>query len=276
MQKTLPCLLAMWVLIPDTGAAQPTLDSLWPNADGLRWDYKITVENDSLPGGSFTTDAAMTLVGTVETPGGTAQVLHTSHGLSPATGGCCLPVRSLTCSPVSTRWYPSLLHGNYFMKTATRIQMWERELVCDQPYWTYLTSSLAVGDTFTQPFPCSGSDGFLHGTVAAIDATVSTPAGTFTNAVRIDYRVVDGWSECADENGNPLFRFRAETRGHVHYVPDVGPVDLLEDFIPVAETEGDGCGCPVHFSVQTIRMLLTRGPVPVAPITWTGVKRLYR
>jgi len=56
-------------------------------------------------------------------------------------------------------------------------------------------------------------------------------------------------------------------------------VDLLEDFIPVAEFEDCG-SCQwlcdeFAISAQTITMSLVQ-TVPVVPTSWTAVKRRYR
>lgn len=176
--------------------------------------------------------------------------------------------------------YPMLLHPGYFMKSSTSIQTWQPDW--DHPTWTYLRDELYVGATFThQLVPELADDVFLHGTVEALDATVMTPAGNFDDAVRLRYVIDYGWSEVVEEQGNPIGRFRGETRGHVHYVPDVGPVDLLEDFLPFVEVDCDPNQCPHEWtdllgvSIATAQMSLTRLPVGVEAATWTAVKRLF-
>ena len=68
------------------GSSQPTLESLWPNRDGTRWDYRISSTNAPDPSRNFTADAMLQLTGTAETAGGQAQVLVASHGLAPKPG----------------------------------------------------------------------------------------------------------------------------------------------------------------------------------------------
>jgi hypothetical protein len=111
---------------------------------------------------------------------------------------------------------------------------------------------------------------------------VTTLAGNFEHAVRMGYIIDYGWADGLDENQNFIGRFRAETRGHVHFVPEVGPVDLLEDFIHFVEIDCGPTACPQEWidqlgvSVQTLTLSLTRGPVSVEPMSWASVKRLFQ
>ncbi len=295
MRTTRASLLLVYALIPGPALAQPTLDSLWPNANGLRWDYELTI-NDWLHGSVFTTNTArMTLVDSVHTMSGTAQLLHAWHDLPPQW-------RTLVPGPsprnprphfpgvaVDTGWWPTLLSGGHFMKTESCIQV-------SQPAWdwsiTLLTSDLSVGASFThEAWPGDSSSGpvYVHATVEAVDAIVATPARTFTNAVRIRYVVDWGASDCVPADLACIVSLRHETRGHVHYVPDVGPVEMVQDFVLA---EGDtactwtwpclpaACECCCSFApgitMETMTLSLIRGPVGVAPTTWTHFKRLYR
>ena len=281
------------VLAPVGVLAQPTLESLWPNPDGLRWEYEFHITG-IINGKDFTSPASLQLAGQVETPGGTAQILIGEHDgppdLNPA------PVRdpllravwqarpdlraaSVARNDVSSggsTWAPLLLHDGYFMKNAINIQMWQPSW--NHPTWTYLTSDLGVGATFTQQLiPEIADDVFLHGTVSDIDATVSTIAGTFEHAVKMTYRIEYGWGDGLPDG--TMARFRMETIGHVHYVPDVGPVDLREEFM-LLEIDCAPTTCPqewqdrVGTSLQTITLSLT-GTVGVEARTWSQVKSLY-
>jgi hypothetical protein len=237
------------------------------------------------------------LLGQVETPGGTAQVLIGEHELPSDQDAA--PVRDPLLralwrarpdlrTAIATRnelasgssWWPLLLHDGWFMKNATNIQMWQPSWT--HPTWTYLTNDLSVGATFTQQLvPELADNVFLHGTVTGIDATVSTIAGTFEHAVKMSYRIDYGWSEGTDANNNVIGRFRGETPGHVHYVPGVGPVDMLEDFIPYVEIDCTPNACPVDWqsylgvSLATKTLSLTGLPVSIETRTWTQIKNLY-
>ncbi len=308
MRDTRLWLVGLSVLIHSPALAQPTLDSLWPNANGLRWDYEITI-HDWLDGNLFTTDTArMTLADTVETAGGTAQVLHATHAPLPFPAALALapldPIlrRVWRARPdlrgaiaaryggvkvASNAWWPLLLQGCYFMKSDTTIDMWQTEpTLPSEVIWRYLKSPLVVGATFElELIPSLNDSVFLRGTVVALDATVSTRDTTFANAVRMRYVVDYGWGACTNDEGDSLGACHYETRGLVHYVPNVGPVDMLEDFVHVESDSAclgccidpSGCPTPPGSSLQTITMSLKgHGPVGVAPTTWTGVKRRYR
>jgi hypothetical protein len=281
------------VLSPVAALAQPTLESLWPNPDGLRWEFEFRIIR-IMYGWDFTSPASLQLGGHVETPGGTAQVLHGNHDVPPDAGA--VPVHDPLLRAVwqarpdlraaiiarahassgGPTWWPLLLGPGNFIKNVTNIQMWQPGV--DHPTWTYLTSNLAIGATFTQQLiPEFSDDVFLHGTVTDIDVTVSTIAGTFEHAVKMTYRIEYGWSDVLPEP--PLTRSRWETHGHVHYVPDVGPVDMLEEY-KLLEIDCAPDPCPpewqdrVGTSVQTITLSLT-GTVSTEARTWSQVKSLY-
>lgn len=289
-------LAAALVLVPAVAPAQSTLESLWPNHDGLRWEYQFHV-TDAL-GKDFTSPASLQLLGQVETPGGTAQVLIGDHDLPPgpdAAPGRDPLLRALWRSRPDLRakiasrsevaggstWWPIFLHAGWFMKRPENIRMWHPDW--DHPTWTYLTADLFVGATFTQQLiPELADDIYLHGTVTDIDATVTTPAGTFEHAVKLTSVVDYGWSEVTDPNGLVIGRTRGETRGHVHYVPHVGPVESLEDFIPYVEIDCAPSACPQEWqdelgvSFATTTLSLTGLPVSVEEQSWTRIKSLYR
>jgi hypothetical protein len=165
------------------------------------------------------------------------------------------------------------------MKTAEAIQMWQPDFA--HPTWTYLEDDFTVGSEFVhQLVPEFAEDIFLHGTVTAIDAVIETPAGTFTDAVEMTYLIDLGVGAVTDENGNLIGTVHGEVQGHVHYVPDVGPVELLEDYIPFVWIDCDG-DCPPEWeallgvTVTSQTLELTSVPVATAPRSWSDVKALY-
>jgi hypothetical protein len=305
----LGAVLAVLALTAGPSWAQPTLESLWPNDDGIKWTYDFAgwdlgnppvTSNDTWDG-----EATLTLAGTTATPGGTAQNLVGWHSASTSaastkTGPLLSPLqRNLWRARPDLReaivararrqpprvaaedWVPLLLHPGYFMKLTNRIEMWQD--VWDHSTWTYLTDALGIGQMFThQLIPELADDVFLYGTVADNDAMVTTPAGVFTNAVRIDYEIDYGESPLLDEQAQPIGTNHARTTGWVVYVPDVGPVDMQEDFIPYDVVDCSPGECPQEILDQVgdvflhLTMQLTAGPVAVEEIPWGAVKQLYR
>jgi len=286
------------LLVPGAAFAQPTLESLWPSTDGLRLEYQYV--NTSTVDPNFTTAAALWFDGTVQTPGGTAQVLYGDHALPakarPGAANDPLLVALWRARPDlraaiearngpsldgDTIWWPHLLHHGYFMKNPTNIQMWQPSW--NHPTWTYLTDDLTVGATFThQLVPELADNVFLHGTVEAIDATVTTLAGTFEHAVRMGYVIDYGLGEIVDLNtGRVIGLARSETRGHVHFVPSVGPVEMLEDFFPFLEIDCTPNSCPQEWIdllgiSATTKTLSLAQVVSVEQSTWSMVKSLFR
>jgi len=301
MRPLVPTLLLLVVAsLPRPTFSQPSLASLWPNADGTRWDYAISIA-DIVGPLNWTGPGYLRFDGSVQTPGGPARILVAGHAIpagkpSAATRDAVLAsvwrarpdLRSVIAarygdySTVADAWYPLLLHDGYFLKTADALQMWQPDW--DHPTWTYATSNLAVGATFThQLIPELATDVFLYGTVEAIDANVTTPAGTFVDAVRMGYEIDYGWADETDSNGMPTGRrYRSRTLGHVHFMPDVGPVEMHEEIILYSEIDCGEQECPPEWQsllgepFQWIDMELTGSTVGVRECTFTQVKELFR
>jgi hypothetical protein len=286
--------LALVMVAPAIATAQPSLSSLWPNGDGMLWQYHMSLQRIVEDPTDWTGVATLYFYGTAETPGGTAQQLlgmheggpaPTSHfpGILGAVWQARPDLRPALESKYGARsattaiWLPTLLHGGYFMKTAPSIQLWQVD--SNHPTWTYLENNLVVGATFTlQLVPEIADDVFLYGSVEAVDATVQTLAGSFDHAVRIGYRVDYGWFQPPKTSD----RVRAETTGHVHYVPDVGPVELHEEFVPYMEIDCGANPCPTEWTDRlgatdrTIEFSLESTITATAPRTFSQVKALYR
>ena len=302
IRLALTILLALGLGATATVQAQPTLENIWPNLDGTRWEYGF-VWTDNTAGTTVMSPAFLQLEGHVTTPGGEAQVLLGEHApvpdvdlpLAGATPG--LPpllaaiwrarpnlrerLAALPAAPSRQMvWNPLLLHDGYFMKTAVDIEMWQESW--DHPTWIYLEDDFTVGASFVhQLLPEIVDDIFLHGTVMAVDAVVDTPAGTFVDAVEMTYLVDLGTSIVTDDQGNLLGTLHGEYHGHVHYVPDVGPVELLEEYTPFVWVDCGDEDCPpewlelVGVAVTTQTLALTSLPVATVERSWSGVKSLY-
>jgi len=299
MRPLVPSLLLALLVTPQSVSSQPTLASLWPNADGTRWDYALSVSD--IIGLNWTGPGSMRFDGTTPTAGGIAQVLVATHD-TPVAKSNAGPANAILAAVWRARpdlrpalaarygdvsagmgvWYPLLLHDGYFMRTSAALQMWQEKW--DHPTWTYATADLALGAQFTQQLiPEIADDVFLHGTVESIDATVVTPAATFAHAVRMGYWIDYGWSEGVLPDGTPTGQFyRPSTVGHVHFAPDTGPVEMHEEFIFYSEIDCGNDPCPPEWKDQigvvwqTIDVRLTGSTVGVHARTFTQVKALYR
>jgi hypothetical protein len=289
------------LLVAAPAAGQPALDTLWPNDDGLRFAYRYTW-HDAMLGLDHASAAYLQLEGTALTAGGEAQVLLAEHGDLPAAaragdpgvGGLlglvwrarpdlrpALAGRVAAAKDAQAMWRPNLLHGGFFLKSAAAVQMWQEDW--NHATWTYLTGDLTPGATFVhQLLPELADDIFLHGTVGAVGVGVTTLAGSFEDAVRVDYLIDLGLATNTDEMGELVGVVHAEVRGHVHYVPDVGPVELLEEFLPYVTVDCGENDCPPEWTawlgqvVRTQTLSLSQAPVPTADASWGGVKSLYR
>lgn len=286
--------------------AQPVLSDLWPNSDGTKWTYEFAGWDLGFEGSLATTwdgQASLTLAGTTTTAGGTAQNLVAVHDGAVTKPGPRLDplyrnlwrarpdLRPAISQRLAKRsdtvdsqvdWVPLLLNGGFFMKLSDKIEMWQQDW--DHATWTYLTDALAVGQMFThQLIPELADDVFLHGTVQSVDAVIITPAGTFTNAVKIRYEIDYGVSDLLDPSGTSVLgTFQASTVGHVYYVPAVGPVDMLEEFTHYVSVDCSPLQCPQQILDQVgevalhLTLQLGSGPVAVEERPWSFVKELYQ
>ncbi len=144
MKSSLGTITLLVLFVAAQATAQPTLGSLWPNDDGLRFSYHYTYA-DAMLGQSYAAEAYLQLEGTAMTAGGEAQVLWADHGDLPAevlagqpTGDGLLRAlwrarpdlrpqleRLATAKGDKVQWLPLLLHGGYFMKSDESIRMWQ-------------------------------------------------------------------------------------------------------------------------------------------------------
>ncbi len=300
---------SMLVAAPPAFALGLDLSSLWPNEDVNSWTYQQSYEvffPDPEVGAQV---VRLFLEGTTVVPNGiVTQVLReelvngATMALAQAPGVTSPLLRNLwqarpdlreaiarfavtgaaganPCpnEPPQGSVGALLLNGQLtFRKTADEIAAWRCD-VADTRSWLWLTSNLAIGNTFTlQLIPDIVSDVYLRGTIAAVeDVTVS--GGTFDSCLRVDYVVDYGLSTCTNESGQSIGTSHAETRGYVHYAPGVGPVQSFEEFIPYLEATGD-CAPPEQIGQVSHRITreFTTGTVVIAPTTWGRIKAIYR
>jgi hypothetical protein len=306
-RSTLPLALAALLFAAPSAAQPPTMEQLWPNVDGLSWSYDQHYELYGSDPQVVDNQLRVFFDGTTTAAGGIqTQYLHQELLSGPSAGALPVDAALVVAIPdplLRAVWvarpdlrarieqavadapcpvsqapggYAVLLGGEFaWLRTANEVAAW-RCNSANTRSWQWLVSDLTIGNTFTlQLIPDITSDVFLHATIAALEpATV--PAGTFAGCVRVDYVVDYGLSECTDESGNSGGTFRSETRGHVHFAPDVGPVDSFEQFIPYAEATGT-CGAgQIGAPLATITLRLGSLPVPALPTSWGRLKVAYR
>lgn len=96
------------------------------------------------------------------------------------------------------------------------------------PSWKYLDSNIVPGAQFTlQLIPSLASDVFLHGRIAG-RKSVTTPSGTYPNAIECEYMVNYGIAAMTDDQGGLLGYQRSVSYGTVAYVDSLGPVACSE------------------------------------------------
>lgn len=300
MHRVFSISLVLIVLLAAAASAQPTLESLWPNADGLRFDYEYHLI-DLIADVDLSGPAYLVLEGFHTTPGGEAQILLGDHPhpslkserREPALPGLVAAIwrarpdlrvaigERFATANKTEYWQPLFLHDGYFLKSSTSIQMWQDSWT--HPTWTYLAGQPNVGASFThQLLPEIVDDIFLHGTVVAIDAVVTTANGTYTNAVQVDYLIDMGINNFTDENGSVLGTIHGEITGHVSYVPTVGPVEMWQEHVPYVWADFGPNEIPEEIErwlgavVETQSLSLAADPVAVTGASWGEVKAMYR
>lgn len=284
-------------------AGQPTMDQLWPSQDGLAWSYDQHSESFGVDPQVRDNRIRIYFDGVTVAPTG-IQAQYLRHqvivGRAPATGlDAMLPdpffrrlwvarpdlrdkiLQRLNDGPcpefAPAGSYSVLLSGEFaYLKTSEEIAAWRCNLANTRS-WQWLVSDLTIGNTFTlQLVPDLASDVYLRGTIAAIEPA-SLPMGTFDGCVRVDYLIDYGTSECTDQNGTVLGSYSSETRGYMHYAPNVGPVQSFEEFIPFAQATGS-CVAPGQVgrvdSRATLRLF--SAATPARATSWGRIKAAYR
>jgi hypothetical protein len=299
--RRLMALIILTTAMASSALAQSALDQLWPRGDGLSWTYTGSTSDVNTPPTSFTGrlifDGASTfspgvavqnLVGQLDglplaslsrVPRGISPLLARLWMLRPELRDA-IAARQTNKAGSAILWPAILLapaelaNGVGHRQTVDRIGDW-RDSISDWSWW-FLTADLTPGAGFTlQLVPDLASDVFLHGTVRGNMETVSTGAGTFSNAVVVDYRVELGTVSIADDTGTPIGTEIVETTGWVAFVPNVGPVASSEDTTVLSVDCPNGC--PVEESqvgtvVAHTDLTLSDVPVAVENDSWGALK----
>ncbi len=292
---------SLWILVLACGSAlpalaQPTMDELWPNQDGLGWSYAQHYESFSKP---VVLDNQIRIFfdGVTVAPDG-IQAQYLRHEVLSGPALLSAPDDEVADPLLRQLWiarpdlrdrirlagasdgpcpafappgsYSVLLNGELaYVKTADEIAALRCNLANTRS-WLWLTSNLTLGHAFTlQLIPDLADDVFLHGTIGAIES-VTVPAGTFADCVRVDYVVDYGTAECGGAG-----TYRSETRGSIWYAPGVGPVECREEFIPTVEQTG-ACGGVVGLVDSRAALELTTATTPVRHTSWGRLKAAYR
>lgn len=301
MHRTLLSLPACFLLVafPHTSRAEdPSMESLWPSADGARWEYHQTYEE---AGGGLQADntAFFTFRGTDVVPGGVevqnleveivGDVRPFSESITDPLLASLWRARPDLREAISARakrdpgiddppdgFYQVFLHAAAFRKTPGEVASWRRDLESTRS-WLWLVSDLTIGNEFVlQLVPDLADNVFLHGVIAAWEA-VDVPAGHFPNCLRVDYRIDFGETICTNDEGEATGAARTETRGFVHYSPDTGPIDSHEEWL-LAEIIWGECVFPFPPGERITwgsLELVKAGPVPTRQTSWGALKARY-
>ncbi len=141
--------------------------------------------------------------------------------------------------------------------------------------WWWTPADLVPGSTFRLPIRTEVStDAFVNGEVRTINELVSTSAGSFTNAVIIDYVVELGETEIVDPGAGVIGTAFFETVGWVAFVPGVGPVASEETRAP-ATIDCPACPAEIFEPISTSMDLRGTTPVGTEHVTFGNIKARY-
>ncbi len=290
-----------WIAVP--AMAQPTMDELWPNQDGLSWTYAQRYEDFDLTPSVVENRTRIFLDGTVIAPTAIqAQYLRQELISGPAFVESSEPaltdpfLRQLWIARPDLRTkilqvesdadcpetrapgsYGYFLNGELaYLKTSGDIGAW-RCNKSDTQAWLWLVSDVSVGNTFTlQLVPDLADDVFLHGEIVAVEP-VTVPAGTFKNCVRVDYLVDYGFSTCYGQQRQPRSgRYGRRLEATSTTRPASARCESFEEFIPIAERIGSCGGPSVGAPVSRVSLQMDTTPTPVRRTTWGQIKLTYR
>jgi hypothetical protein len=287
------CFLAALVF-----ASPATLPEYWPHGPGSSWTYeRVSVQWGGISKSAY--DAVRFDVGDpiVLGSGVSVQPLVVQSAQSGGEHGDRASIHSVTSRPELLRQLAmarggrrDLVHdlgrdpgsSGVTIHDATLLRVVEAEIAgyrndTEARAWLYLDPDTSAGHGFDlQLVPDLADSVFLHAHIVG-PADVSTPASSFSAALRVRYDIDYGWEDVVDSLGNPLGRARALTHGEMFWVPQVGPVLARETFVPQAAVQGNPP--PVGIDSLFTELRLQSWSLPgtaVTPAAWSAVKRLYR
>lgn len=240
---------------------RPTLDNLWPNENGRRWDFAMTSrtwfdgalvdteyvypDSASVPDAPGLSEILQWLrpddVPPVQDVAhrnfrlefdgmGTTQSGVTGQNLTATITGGAGPETTLVVSPV-------FLRGAVWEKTDDWIGSYGD--VDTLLSWIYLKPNLSPGATFTFRSPRGW---VMTAWVVGWDV-VDTPVGSFENAVEVIYRMDFGITcQTTVFDPPPHGCYRLVLVGRVIYAPTIGPVYLYERAPTAGDPHGWGWG----------------------------------
>lgn len=275
--KILRVLFAVSLLsVASTATAQPALSSLWPTVVGSEWEFDVRIEGEST--GIQTGTYALTVSSQSTLPSGSTvacfaygstvapRALPESSRISLSTPVFVLP--SLLLRPPTCASGAGLLPDEDNALGAWRdgASAWD---------WWWVPANPAPGSTFSLPILTGiQSDAFINGEVRTINGSVATSAGTFTDAVIVDYLLELGETQVIDGGGGLLGTVSEETVGWIAFVPGVGPV-ASEETTTITEIDCPTCPASI-FDPFTKSLDLRRAPVvPVDAGSFGGLKARY-
>ena len=262
--------------------AQPSLSTLWPADIGSVWEFDVRVEGpfDAVETGTvthsvvgqseissgvtvwcFSVDSTVPISALPGMPEGLSTLEQRLWSVRPE-----LREKMLVGGVRQVAYQPSLLlrvpecsnEAGLLVDNEVAMGLWASS--GDWAWW-WITADLVPGSTFRlQLIPDLADDVFVNGEVRTIDGAVMTPAGSFTNAVIVDYVVELGESSITDEGGGVLGTVSFETVGWVAFAPGVGPVASEEAFAP-AEIDCPECPPEIFETVTTTMDLRNKTPV---------------
>ena len=255
-------------------AGLPQLQDLWPHAAGAFWTYdRITA---TWTGGSPTFTAGNVrfeiLAAEPQANGDTLQIL----AVEGAPNDPALLAQLRVARPdVDVPLNPTATSG-VALHDAARLHIAADEIAAYDTQgsrtWVYLDVDATAGRTFRlQLLPALADSVFLTGRVVGT-AGISTPAGSFADAVLVSYVVDFGWGAIP---GQPADAVRAVTRGEMYFAPGVGPVLARETFVPAAQTRGTP-PTALFDSTFTELQLLRHAQTEVQGTSWSAVKQRFR
>ena len=256
-----------------TWAFFESLPELWPHAEGASWNYDRIAATWQGGAPRFTTGQVRFELGAPE-PQANGDTLQSLTVLS-AGGEPAFWSQLRIARPDVTVPMPMAATSGLALHDAARLRIAAQEIAAYETNstrsWLYLEADAQAGRTFRLQLVSSLADSvFLDGTVVGTTG-VSTPAGSFADAVRVRYVVDFGWGVIPSRPGDAL---RAVTRGEMFFAPGVGPVLARETFVPAARIRGTPPAAP--FDSTFAELQLVAHATTVHSSSWSAVKEHFR